>query len=409
MLNKSHMNIVIVGHVDHGKSTLIGRLLLDTDSLPKDKITEIKKISKELGKDNELAFLTDQLKEEREKNMTIDTTQIFFNTRKRSYCIIDTPGHVEFLENMITGASYAETAVLVVDANEGILEQTRRHAYILGMLGIDDLIVVFNKMDLINYKEERFKEVKNELLIFLEGIGIRPSFTIPISAKEGVNISKKSSKMRWYQGPCLLKASDSLKLDTKIEKRPLRFSIQDTYEIDGQTVTVGKILSGAVKQGQEVMLLPSFKKTRINLIKVFGKSMKEARAGKNIGLILDDPSFTKKGVIVVEKTEAIKPTDCFKANIFWMSDEPLKINQTLSLRCATQETSCIAEKIEKRINSSTLEIIEENADELKINETGIAIIRTEQPLVIEKFSFIEELGRFAIEKKSILQGMGIIT
>lgn len=398
-MQKENLSITITGHIDHGKSTLIGRLLLDTDSLPKEKLAEIKKISAELGKDTELAFLADQLKEEREQSMTIDTTQIFFKTCKRNYVIIDSPGHAEFIKNMITGASQADAGVLLVDVAEGLKEQTRRHAYILGMLGIDKLIVVFNKMDLVNYEEERFKGIRNELLKFLEGVGIKPYFSVPVSAKEDINISKKSSaKMPWYRGPCLINALDDLKSDIKIERKPLRFSIQDNYEIAGKRITVGKVLSGTIKQAQEVILLPSFQNTRVNSIKVFDKDLKEAEVGKNIGLILNDPDLAKRGQIIVEKGDPVNPSDCFKANIYWMSDEPLKINQPLSLRCATQDASCIIEKIEKRINSSTLEIMEEDAGELKMNETAIVIIRVEDPLVIEKFSFVEDLGRFTLEK-----------
>ena len=177
-MGKDSLRIVIVGHVDHGKSTLIGRLLLDTNSLPKEKITEIKKISKELGKDTEMAYVVDQLKEERERNITIDTTQIFFNTRKRNYIIIDAPGHLEFIKNMITGASMAEAAILIVDVKEGVREQTRRHSYILNMLGIKEVMVVFNKMDLIGYEQERYNKVKDEIVEFLHSLKITPFFKL---------------------------------------------------------------------------------------------------------------------------------------------------------------------------------------------------------------------------------------
>ncbi|MCK4821573.1 GTP-binding protein [bacterium] len=245
-MEKDILRIVIIGHVDHGKSTLIGRLLLDTNSLPKEKMVEIKKVSRDLGKEAELAFLTDQLKEERERSMTIDTTQIFFRTRKKNYCIIDTPGHVQFLKNMLTGASLAQAAVLIVDVKEGVMEQTRRHSYLIQMLGLDKAIVVFNKMDLINYQGRRFPKIKTELLELLESLNIEPIFLIPISAKEGLNISRKSSKMRWYKGPSLLSALDSLRLNTKTMQRPLRFPIQDIYEINGEKIIVGRVASGIV-------------------------------------------------------------------------------------------------------------------------------------------------------------------
>ena len=178
-----NMNIVFVGHVDHGKSTLIGRLLYDTNSLPPDKVEEVKKTCEALGKDMEFGFILDHLQEEREQGITIDTCQIFFKTPKRNYVIIDAPGHVEFIKNMITGASQAEAAILIIDANEGVKEQTKRHAYILGMLGLKQIIVLINKMDLADYKEERFNEVKQDIALFFEKLNLKPSYTIPVAAK----------------------------------------------------------------------------------------------------------------------------------------------------------------------------------------------------------------------------------
>lgn len=408
-MEKEYLKLVIVGHLDHGKSTLIGRLLLNTNSLPREKIMEIKRISKELGKEAELAFLTDQLKEERQRCMTIDTTQSYFKTHKRNYVIIDAPGHVQFIKNMITGATQAEASVLIVDATEGIMEQTKRHAYIINMLGIGRVIAVFNKMDLVNYKEKRFKEIKTKLLKFLDKLEIKPLFIIPVSAKEDVNISERSSKMSWYKGSCLLKALDSFRLGIKTAEKPLRMPIQDIYEIEGKKIIVGRILSGEIIRGQEITLFPSLRQARINSIKVFGKFPKKAKAGENIGLILDEPSFAKRGEVIAQKENPPKPTNRFKGDIFWMSGEPLQINKTITLKCATQEVKCIAEKIEKRIDSSTLEIIEESANQLKLNEAGEVIFNTENPIVIEKFDFIEGLGRFVVERGYNLQGAGIIT
>lgn len=409
MTKKNTLKVIFIGHVDHGKSTLIGRLLLETNSLPKGKIAEIKRISKELGKDTELAYLADQLKEEREQNITIDTTQLFFKIQKRNYCIIDAPGHVKFIKNMITGATLAEAAVLIVDVREGVMEQTCRHAYLINMLGLNRVIVVFNKMDLIGYKPERFNEVKRELLKFLEDLKIKPSFVIPVSAGEGINVSKKSRKTNWYKGPTLLKALGSFKINTKAAKKPLRFPIQDIYKIEDEKIILGRIASGVIKQGQKAVLLPRFKSVTIKAIKVFGERKTTAKQGENIGVTLKEPLSIKRGEVIVAKRNLPQLTDCFKGNIFWMSEEPLQLNKSLILRCATQKVGCVAEKIEKRINSSTLEIIEENAGELKLNETGVVTFKTEKPIVVEKFSFIGELGRFVIEKECNLQGVGIIT
>ncbi len=406
---KETKKIVIVGHIDHGKSTLIGRLLLDTGSLAKEKITEIKRISRELGKQTELAYLVDQLKEEREQNITIDTTQIFFKTPKRDYVIIDAPGHLEFIKNMISGASLAEAAVLIIDVREGLMEQTKRHAYIISMLGIDKMIVVFNKMDLVNYEKERFDRIKGQTLRFLEGLKKKPSFMIPVSSKEGANISKKSAKMSWYKGPSLLMALDLLELSTtKLAKKPLRFPVQDIYEINGEKIIIGRVTSGVLKRGQKVVFLPLMKEAKIKSIRTFGRVESKARPGENIGLTLSEPLSVKRGELFAQKENPPKSTNRFKGDIFWMSREPLQIDKTATLRCATQEVKCSAEKIEKRINSSTLEVIEENASELKLNESGVVVFKTEKPIAIEKFNVIEELGRFIIEHEYNLQGAGII-
>jgi len=408
-MKKEFLSIVITGHVDHGKSTLIGRLLLDTNSLPEDKIREIKKISLQLGKESGLAFITDHLKEERQQDMTIDTTQIFFKSQKRNYVIIDSPGHVEFIKNMLTGATLAEAAVLIVDAKAGVEEQTRRHAYLLGMLGIKNIIAIFNKMDLVGYAQSRFEEVKANLLLFSQALNIKPAFFIPASAREGENISKRSSLMPWYKGLCLLEALDSLKPEEKIENLPLRLPIQDIYEIAGKKIIVGKILSGTICPGQRVRLYPSAIETCIDSLQIFGRKIKKASAGKNIGLTLAEDNLAQRGEVIVDSRDMLEPKTSFKADIFWMADMPLKLNSPLTFRLATQEVDCVVEKIEKRIDSSTFKILEEDAKELKLNEAGEVIFKTARPIVLEKFDFIAELGRFVIEQGLHLQGTGIIT
>ncbi|MDD5085434.1 MAG: GTP-binding protein [Candidatus Omnitrophica bacterium] len=405
---KDTLKIVITGHVDHGKSTMIGRLLLDTGSLPKERIEEIGKVSKDLGKEAELAHLADQLREERENSMTIDTTQTFFKSHKKNYVIIDAPGHVELIKNMLTGASLAQAAVLIVDTEEGIKEQTRRHAYLLSLLGLSKVIVVLNKMDIVGYDKGIFEATKKELLKFLAGIGIRPISVIPASAKSGANISKKSDKMKWYKGPCLLEALDELELDKKTVRKPLRFPVQDVYEIEGEKIIAGRVASGTIKKGQKVVVFPSGNEAKIRAVKVFGARRDEAAEGESIGLTLEKPVAIERGEFIVEKDYAPKPTNRFKGNVFWISDEPLRIGKTMTLRCATQRAKCVIEKIESRINSSTLETIEENAKELRLNETGSVVFRTKTPVVAEKIDFIEELGRFVLEDGAKLEGMGIV-
>jgi len=409
VMEKCYFKLVLAGHIDHGKSTLLGRLLFETKSLPKQKITEIKTASKALGKDMDFAFLTDQLKEERENQMTLDTAQVFFRSRARNYAIIDAPGHVELIKNMITGASQAQAAILVIDVPEGMKEQTTRHASIIGLLGIKQLIVILNKMDLADYKKQPFKEVKDKILDFLAGLNIKPAAVIPVCARSGANVSRKSSLMRWYKGPCLLKALNSLRLKNPGNKKPLRFPAQDIYEINGERIIAGKVVSGVLKCGQKITLLPSLLEAKISAIKIFGESPKKAEAGKNIGIILSEPLPIKRGDIIVDKSSGVRLNDRFKGEVFWWSKEPLRINERVDLRCASQQVRCVIEKIKKRIDPSTLEVIEKNAAGLKINETGMVVIKTETPIVVEKFDFIEDLGRFVLERNFNPEGAGIIT
>lgn len=414
-IKKETIPIIIIGHVDHGKSTLIGRLLFETDSLPEGRILEIKKISRELGKDAELAFLTDQLKEEREQNRTIDTTQIFFRTKHKNFIIIDTPGHVEFIKNMLTGATLAKAAILLIDVNEGIKEQTVRHLNLIKMLGINNLVIVFNKMDLVNYKKEKFGERKDELDKFLNTIEVKPLYIVPVSAKEGINITKRTLSMNWYDGPTLLEAINSLKLGHQSNRLPLRFAVQDAYGIGGKQVIVGKVASGVISRGQKITILPRCQEMKVASIVVFGKSHKvKACQGENIGLILDSVASLscipaiKRGDIVSGKENVPKLVQSIKGSVFWLSEENLKPNRTLTLRCATQETECFLEEILEITDSSTLTVIDKDSQELKMNEIGKAIFRIKEPIVVENHNFVEEFGRFVIEDGSRLQGVGII-
>ncbi len=254
-MNNADLKFVIVGHVDHGKSTLIGRLLYDTHSLAVDKIEEIEKASRDLGKETEFAYLLDHLEEERQQGITIDTTQAFFKTEKRQYVIIDAPGHVEFVKNMITGASQAEAAVLIIDAGEGVREQTRRHAYLLSMLGLNQVIVVLNKMDLVKFGEESFNEVKNKIDEFLNSINMRPVSYIPICAIKGDNIARKSPKMNWYSGLTFLETLDVLENRESSENKPLIFPVQDVYEIGDKRIVVGRIEAGVLEKGCRIKIL----------------------------------------------------------------------------------------------------------------------------------------------------------
>lgn len=403
------LKLVIVGHVDHGKSTLIGRLLFDTHSLSPEKIAEIEKFSKALGRETEFAFLLDHLQEERDQGITIDTTQIFFKTDKRQYIIIDAPGHVEFVKNMITGASQAEAAILLIDAKEGIREQTKRHANILALLGLKQVVVAVNKMDLIGYSQEEFLRIKNEAEIFLNSIGLAAKFYIPLAALRGENIVGGSTNMPWYDGPTILAALDSLQTKAGVDNQPLILPVQDVYRVADKRIFVGRVESGTINQGQKIKVWPEQKTTEVKSIEKFQESeVKIAKAGESVGLTTSDPLFIERGNVISDEASVYPLVKEINANIFWLAVSPLNLGEELILRCATQETLAKVIKIKKRINSSSLEIIETEAQKLENLEVGEVIIETVKSLVLTKFNQIEELGRFILIKNENTCAGGII-
>ena len=408
-MDTSNLKFVIVGHVDHGKSTLIGRLLYDTDSLSPDKIEEIKKTSKDLGRETEFAYLLDHLEEERQQGITIDITQVFFKTDKRQYVIIDAPGHVEFVRNMITGASQAEAAILIVDVKEGIQEQTKRHAYILSLLGLSQVIVVLNKMDLVGFREERFKQVKMQTQEFLNTIGIKPGFFIPICAIDGENIAKKSKNMDWYKGPTFLQSLDTLRSIEPAQEKPLIFPVQDVYSLEGKRIIVGRIEAGTIKKGDNVKILPSNRITRVNSIEKYLDKTDKAYAGQSVGITIQDSAFINRGDVICLPHKEPVLTERFCANIFWMARQDLLKEQRITIRCATQETTCQIESIKRRVNSSTLEVIEEDTKVLKNLEVGEVVIKTKRPILIKAFGDVQELGRFVFVQDENICAGGIIT
>ncbi|MBN1804107.1 MAG: 50S ribosome-binding GTPase [Sedimentisphaerales bacterium] len=409
MFDDNTLSFVIVGHIDHGKSTLIGRLLYDTQSLPPDRIAEMRKASKERGHEAEFAYLLDHLEEERQQGITVDTTQVFFKTDKRHYVIIDTPGHVEFVKNMITGASQAEAAVLIVDVAEGVKEQTQRHSFMLSMLGLDQVIVVFNKMDIVEYSQEKFEQVKTDALAFLKSINIEPNLCIPISAMKGDNVATKSEKMNWYDGPCFLASLDSLKNKQPAENMPLLLPVQDIYKIDDKRINVGRVESGVIRRGDEVEILPTHQKTKIKSIERFLEERDIAVSSECIGFTTEDAVFLDRGAVICGKGANPELTDSVSASIIWMSKKPLSVDEKLDIRCATQEVSCKVKEIKERINSSTLEILEENASQLNNLEVAEVTIKTKKPIAVKDFNDVQELGRFVLVRDQNICAGGIVT
>src|SRR5438034_6915856 len=352
----SPLKVVFVGHVDHGKSTLIGRILHDTGSLPEGKIEDIKKACAAEGMEFEFAFLLDALIEEQKQNVTIDTTQIPFRTARARYAIIDAPGHKEFLKNMITGASSADAAILVIGANEGVREQSRRHAYLLGLLGIKQLIVVINKMDLVDFSEARFHEIESDYRKFLVDLGLEASGFIPASAKQGENVARATMKMKWYCAATVLEALDALETKRTDVDLPLRFCVQDVYRFDGRRIIAGRMETGKLRVGDQLVFSPANKSSVVATIERWNVSANDlAIAGDSVGVTLSEQIFVERGYVASHESETPIETNRFHADLFWIVREPLRVGHPYDLRLATQELKCEIGSMEEMMQSSTLE------------------------------------------------------
>lgn len=403
------LKVVFVGHVDHGKSTLIGRILHDTGSLAEGKIEQIEKACAAEGMEFEFAFLLDALLEEQEQNVTIDTTQIPFRTARREYVIIDAPGHKEFLKNMITGASSADAAILVIAATEGVQEQSRRHAYLLGLLGIQQLIVVVNKMDLADYSEERFRSIESTYREFLTELGLKPLSVIPASAKAGENIAVKSTKMGWFDGPTVLEALDQTEAKQSGKDLPLRFCVQDIYRFDERRIVAGRIETGVLRIGDPIVFSPANKASTVQTIERWNSTSRDpAISGDSIGITLSEQIFIERGYVGSHQTDTPIETNRFHADLFWIAKEPMRVGRLYDLRLATQEMKCQIASIEEIMDSSTLEKKSDKSDLLERNQVGKLTIQTRAPLVLDNHDRIQSLGRFVISDDGQICGGGTI-
>ena len=409
-LSNRLMKLVIVGHVDHGKSTLVGRLMSDTDSLPSGKLDFVKDICKRQGKEFEFAFLLDALEEEQEQGITIDTSQIFFNTKKRRYVIIDAPGHKEFLKNMVTGAANAESALLLIDAHEGIQEQSRRHGYILKLLGLTQVAVVINKMDLVNYDPNIYNKIKSEYTKFLGSMGIEAREFIPVSAKLGVNIAKTSDKVPWYKGPSILQMLDQFtekKIPTHL---PFRFPVQDVYKFDERRIISGRVESGKVNVGDQLVFSPSNKVGVIKSIEAWSvdKQPKKAEASESVGFTLGEQIFVERGDVASLKSELPIVSTTFDVNVFWMGQQNLEKGRIYTLKLTTQEVPCEVVEFKKVTDASTLETLK-GQEYLAKNDVAEVTLRTSTPVVFDLFGSIPTTGRFVLVDGYDVCGGGIIT
>lgn len=414
MQKKEDMNIVIVGHVDHGKSTLMGRLLADTGSLPEGKLEQVKETCRRNSKPFEYAFLLDALKDEQSQGITIDTARCFFKTEKRDYIILDAPGHIEFLKNMITGASRAEAALLMIDAKEGVQENSRRHAYMLSMLGIRQIAVVINKMDLVDYDEKVFESVKAEYLEFLKQINITPRFVLPVSSFMGENIVKKSDKMPWYDGMCILEVLDEFDCEEDHANQPFRMPVQDVYKFtrngDDRRIVAGTIETGTVRPGQEVIFYPSGKRSHIKNIEVFNADpIKEGVPGMAIGFTMEEQIYITRGEMMsVEGEQKPKTASRIAANIFWLGKKELVPGKVYFLKIGAAKVKMELESVRGVINSSNLSSTDEKQAVSK-NEVAECVLRTDKPIAFDLVEDIAGTSRFVIVDDYEIAGGGIIT
>ena len=410
-MNKKNeqLSVVIVGHVDHGKSTLIGRLLHDTDSLEDGKIEELQSICKQRNVPFEWSFVLDAFQAERDQAITIDTTQIFFSSTKRNYVIIDAPGHREFLKNMISGAAQADAAVLVVDADEGVREQTKRHAYMLHLLGIKQICVVLNKMDKVGFDSNIFDAVSQEVKEFLDTLNLTPSFIVPISARNGDMLSMRGENLNWYKGKTLIEALDRFELEKQPVSHALRFPIQDVYRQDEKRILVGRIETGSLSVGDTVYFSPTNEKAIIETIENFPQkqSVVKANAGQSIGVTLSERIFVERGHIAAHKDNQPMMTNVFRANIFWLSDKALAVGNSYTVRFGTFETKVNVQSIDVMVDTQTLEKYND-AKNLEKNNVAEVTFRCRDMIAVDPHTANFKMGRAVIYDHHKVVGGGLI-
>ena len=415
--SQTTLRVVFVGHVDHGKSTLIGRILSDTNSLPEGKLDQVQRACAAENMEFEFAFLLDALLEEQEQNITIDTTQIPFKTATRNYMIIDAPGHKEFLKNMITGASSADAAVLVIAANEGVQEQSKRHAYLLSLLGVRQFCVVVNKMDLAEYSEARFLEIEKKYREFLKTLNLETNVFIPASARFGENITARSTKMTWHKGPTLAEALDEMTSLAPPTDLPLRFCVQDVYKFDDRRIIAGRIETGTLQVGDELVFSPANKTSAVQSIEHWPITPPEtsartqngmAIAGDSIGITLREQIFVERGYVGSHSKDAPIETNRFHADLFWIARQPAHLSHVYTARLATQEVKCQIVSLDQVMDSSSLERSATKADQLARNEVGRLTIQTRAPIVLDNHDRLPPLGRFVLVDDGMICGGGII-
>jgi elongation factor 1-alpha len=413
MAGKPHINLVVIGHVDHGKSTLVGRMLFETGTITQQDVDRMKKEAAALGKATfEFAYILDATREERTRGVTIDLSHMKFETPKYYFTIIDAPGHRDFVKNMITGASQADAAILVVAAKEGVQPQTREHAYLARVLGVKQMIVALNKMDAVNYSEAEFNKVKADTEKLLRGVGYKIDEVkfIPTSALDGENVAKKSSKMPWYKGTNLLEALDHLKETEKATNLPLRVPVQDVYSITGiGTVPVGRVETGIMRVGQKIIFEPSHVEGELKSIEMHHEQMQEAYPGDNIGFNVRGVTKEqiRRGDVVgtIDKPPTVAKE--FTAQLIVLH-HPTAISKgyTPVLHAHTTQVPVKFKEIKQKLDPKTGGVAQEKPDMIKTGDAAVVVLEPQKPLVIEKKADIPKLSSFAIRDMGETVGAG---
>ena len=418
MAEKPHMNLVFIGHVDHGKSTTVGRLLLDTGHIDEHVIEKYRKEADAIGKGSfEFAWVMDGLKEERQRGLTIDVAHKRFNTDKYYFTIIDAPGHRDFVKNMITGTSQADAAVIVVSAPDGPQEQTKEHVFLSRTLGVPQIIVAVNKMDSVKYDEARYKQVKEDMGKLLANVGFKPNDIpfIPISAFKGDNVTKAKGELKWWKGSTLLGALEDLTAPDKPTKKALRLPVQDVYSITGiGTVPVGRVETGVMKPGMEVIFMPSDKSGEVKSIEMHHEMIPQAEPGDNVGF-----NIRGLGKKDIRRGDVAGPMDnpptvvkSFKARIMVLNHPSvITPGYTPVFHCHTAQVACTFSALDQKLDPKTGSVLEENPQFLKTGDAAVVTIIPTKPMVIEKAEDFPQLGRFAIRDmgQTVAAGMCIDT
>jgi len=406
------MALVIVGHVDHGKSTLVGRLLADTGSLPQGKLEMVREDCRRNAKPFEYAFLLDALKDEQAQGITIDTARAFFKSATREYVLIDAPGHIEFLKNMVSGAARAEAALLVIDAQEGIQENSKRHGYLLSMLGIRQVAVCVNKMDLVGYRREAFDAIERDYRAFLRQIELEPAAFIPLAAREGENLIAPSAKMPWYQGPSVLQMLDVFKKAPSIDRKPFRLPVQGVYKFteseDTRRIVAGRVESGTLAVGDTVVFLPSAKQTRISSIEAFhAPTARSVSAGYSTGVTLAEQLYVNRGDLLCKVGEPLPHvSSLLRVKLFWMGRRPLVPQRPYTLKLGTARTTVRVKAIERVIDATTLEVAAKQ--EVGRHDVAQCVLHAASPIAFDAAAELEGTGRFVLVDEYDIAGGGIV-